>query len=734
MDIKHIIRNLGYRVSLTPKMLVLTVLIGLAVWVVTDHVLTKKLAEISEFQLSRILSDDFEEERIRFDNYVNAFQYALKLVISQKNFYDYIAEKSRSGNWESGLKHYSEIPPWMPDASVMRHFIPIKFALLMDNKDRVREVYQGFSGTPPPSLEHPSGRILQLSRHESFLTSIDGMPYLLTSGSVRNSRGEPIATLMFAAQLDDDFLIASQGLSGRQKIVGLITGSKSLVVASNRRDILPLGTTLDTLRKKYLVIGKSFFDIGSSELTLEFASFISRTEFEKMNKDIVSKERLLRAALSLMFILSFGLIMSWITRRVMRLTGTITDVSRDIFHIQPPEVQKGDQLLILANQFQYFAKEIIESREQLKKQAAELLREKTVYLDNVLHSSSLAIMATDLDFRIKYYNTMAEKLFGCEAKEVIGKRVMEPDMGGKACFPFFEKAVEKARKDESSPFMDTVDTAEGICFLESKVSNILDKENKLIGFMLISQDITKRKRAEETLRQYSGELARSNRELEVFASVVSHDLQEPLRTVAGFSQLLERRYKDRLDDKATEFITYIVEGVNRMERLISDLLKYSRITTRGKQLVVTDFNRVFDTAFENLRMSSEECGASVTRGELPSAVADEGQIVRLFQNLIGNAIKYRGDKKPVIHVSARRADGEWLFSVSDNGIGIEQQHYESIFQIFRRLHGREEYSGTGIGLAVCKKIVERHSGRIWVESEVGKGSVFYFTIPVRETA
>ncbi len=729
VDLKHIIRSLHYRVSLTPKMLILTAFIGLVVWGITDHILTIKLREISDVQLSQILSDHFQEDRIRFDNYVNAFQYALTLIISQKNFHDYVAENFLPGNGKSGLKHYSEIPPWLPDASVMRHFIHIRYALLIDRKGRVREVYQGLPEPLPPPLSHPSERILRLSRHESFLTSIDGMPYLLTSGSLRNYRGESISTLILAAQLDDDFLIASQGLTASQKIVGLLAGAESRIIASNRPDILAAGTTLGTLKKRYLVIGKSFFDLGGSELTLEFASFIPRAEFEKMNKDILDKERLLRAALLLLFILPFALIMIWITRRIKQLTGAITDISRETLHIQPPEVQKGDQVLILANQFQYLAQEIIKSREQLKKQAEELLREKTVYLDNILHSSSLAIMATDRDFRIKYYNTMAEKFFGYEAKEVIGKTVMELDMGEKGSFPLFKKTVEKAREDESPPFIDTVDTAGQIYFLESKVSGILDKKNELIGFMLISHDITDRKQAEEALHKYSDELARSNKELELFASIASHDLQEPLRVVAGFAEILDRRYRDKLDAEASKFISFIVEGTGRMQQLIKDLLDYSRVMTRGKPFEAVDANVVVRTALANLKMSVDECGAEVTMDTLPEVKADEAQLVRLFQNLIGNAIKYRGEASPRIRVSAKKEGNAWVFSVADNGIGIDPKYHELIFQIFQRLHTKDEYSGTGIGLAVCKRIVERHGGSIWVESAQGKGSVFYFTMP-----
>ncbi len=198
--------------------------------------------------------------------------------------------------------------------------------------------------------------------------------------------------------------------------------------------------------------------------------------------------------------------------------------------------------------------------------------------------------------------------------------------------------------------------------------------------------------------------------------------------VSSYTQLLARRYKDKLDADADEFIGYAVDGANRMQILINDLLAYSRVGTRGKPLRPTDTGAVFEAARANLRMAIEESGAEVTSDALPTVMGDETQLVQLLQNLIGNAIKFRSKEPLRVHVGVERRDGEWLFSVSDNGIGIEEQYLQRIFVLFQRLHGRTEYSGTGIGLAVCRKIVERHGGKIWAESEPGKGSTFYFTL------
>jgi light-regulated signal transduction histidine kinase (bacteriophytochrome) len=243
------------------------------------------------------------------------------------------------------------------------------------------------------------------------------------------------------------------------------------------------------------------------------------------------------------------------------------------------------------------------------------------------------------------------------------------------------------------------------------------------------QDITERKKAEEALRIVTENLKRSNLELEQFAYVASHDLQEPLRMVTSYTQLIEQRYKGKLDADADEFIGYAVDGANRMRRLIDDLLSYSRVTRRGNPFKPTESQLALDVALKNLQMLIEENGAVVTHDQLPEVMADEGQLVQILQNLISNAIKFHSKETPRVHVSAKHLqEAEYLFSVQDNGIGIDPQYFDRLFKIFQRLHTKEEYPGTGIGLALCKRIVERHGGRIWLESQPGKGTTTYFTL------
>ena len=243
-----------------------------------------------------------------------------------------------------------------------------------------------------------------------------------------------------------------------------------------------------------------------------------------------------------------------------------------------------------------------------------------------------------------------------------------------------------------------------------------------------ARDVTQRRQAEEQLRQQADELERSNRELEQFAYVASHDLQEPLRIVSSYVQLLARRYRGKLDQDADEFINYAVEGANRMKTLINDLLAYSRVGTRGKELVPVEMEEVLERVSRNLKLALQESNATLTHDPLPVVLADSSQMIQLLQNLIGNAIKFRDTKPPRVHLGVRRQEEHWLFFVRDNGIGIDPQYSERIFVIFQRLHNRQEYPGTGIGLAICRKIVERHGGQIWVESAPGDGATFYFTL------
>jgi PAS domain S-box-containing protein len=260
-------------------------------------------------------------------------------------------------------------------------------------------------------------------------------------------------------------------------------------------------------------------------------------------------------------------------------------------------------------------------------------------------------------------------------------------------------------------------------------SPIKDDDGNLLGSIHIAHDISARKQAENKIEEHTEELAKSNAELEHFAYVASHDLREPLRMITSFLQLLERRYTDQLDQDANEFIGFAVDGAKRLNDMINDLVTYSRVTSNDREFHKVDCEQVIKKTLSNLKIQIDEINAVISYDPLPVIFGDELLMVQLFQNLIGNAIKYRSQEIPQIHISVQNELDHYCFSIEDNGIGIESQHLGRIFTIFQRLHTTEEYDGTGLGLAIAQKIVNDHSGHIWVESELGKGSKFCFTIP-----
>ena len=928
--------NILRRIPLAPKLLALTLLVGMVMWGILDHAQTKKLRQIFESNLAQRLAVRAQDNRMRFDSYVGSYEQAAKLFSSQKSIIDHVA-RNIGAHGSGRIKWHTEAPPWLPDSSVMRKFVHFHYALLLDPGGKVCEVYQGCPEPPPPSLLRPSALLRQMSRNQSFMTSLGGVPYLLTSETIRAGTGPALATLMLAVDLDDDFLMYALGLSAGENITALAAGDAPRVVASSRPDLIPDGAPLEALKKGYLITGKSFFDWGGSDLTVQFVSFISKAEIERLNAPIIAQERLQRAVVSLSLFLAFAAIMLWISRHIRGLSRDLTNFSQDVLGIRHQTIQHGDELFLIEAQFGNVTEEIVNAREALKQEAEEkvvllrkameaerqeqelkLLQALKLSEENyrsIYDSANDAIVVHDMQTgAILDVNRKMTELYGYAPEEARNLNVEALSSGeypynedgarerlGKAAggepqlFEWFAKdrlgrtfwvevnlkraavggsdrilaivrditerkraeqrlavqygvtriLAEAETLDEATPmilqaicehvewelgevwlvdansvmlrlggvwhtpsrdFTEFIALSRATAFTRGKglpgrvwadgrpawITDVEADENfprtavaveaglhagfafpirsegEVIGVMdffsrsvrtpdddllkmfvaLGSQvgDFIMRKKAEEDLRRYSSELERSNEELQMFASVASHDLQEPLHVVSGFAQLLQQRYKGKLDKSADDFIGYMVDGADRMHQLIRDLLDYSRVTTRGNSFTPANCDIAMQRALTNLKTAIEESNAVITSDPLPVVTADESQLMHLFQNLIGNAVKYRREKEqPRIHISATRLNDPsvrsairtsqsamkkgWLFSVRDNGIGIEPQYFDRVFQVFQRLHKREEYPGTGIGLAICKKIVERQGGDIWVKSELGKGSTFFFTLP-----
>jgi PAS domain S-box-containing protein len=376
-------------------------------------------------------------------------------------------------------------------------------------------------------------------------------------------------------------------------------------------------------------------------------------------------------------------------------------------------------------------KQTTASRDELNKEIAErrkveeALRQTRDYLENIFNCANAPILCWDAKSRITRFNHAFENLTNYKHEEVIGKdlNILFPD-------DTREESLDKIGRTLIGEHWEVVEIpiqrkgGEIRIALWNSANVYADDGKTLLSTIAQGQDITERKQTEE-------ELKRSNDNLEQFAYVASHDLQEPLRMMASYSELLERRYNDKLDTDANEFIGYIVDGAKRMQRLINDLLAYSRIGRTDMPIGEIDCNSILGRVINSLMPAIEESKAGITHDELPTLVGNDSNFIQLFQNLIGNAIKFHGPELLRVHVSTVKKGNEWVFSVRDNGIGIEPQYTDRIFLLFQRLHGRGQYPGTGIGLSICKKIVETQGGRIWVESEYGKGSTFYFTIPAK---
>ncbi len=365
-----------------------------------------------------------------------------------------------------------------------------------------------------------------------------------------------------------------------------------------------------------------------------------------------------------------------------------------------------------------------------RREAEEKLRELHSFLHSIVENIPNMIFVKDArELRFVRLNKAGEDLLGVRREDFIGKKDSDffpPEEAG--FFTENDRAVLQNGEVVDIAEEEIRTRVKGLRFLHTKKIPIANSEGAPQYLLGISEDITEHKQAREELERTAAELKRSNEELEQFAYVASHDMQEPLRMVASYTQLLQRRYSDKLDATANEFIEFAVDGARRMQQFITDLLQYSRVGTQGHVLEHVELQEILAAVRINLKVAIEESGAQIDADPLPAVAGDKRQLTQLLQNLIGNAIKFRGAETPRVRVTAARENGMWRIGIADNGIGIESKFFERVFVIFQRLHSRDEYAGTGIGLAICKKIVDRHGGRIWIDSKKGEGTTFFFTL------
>ena len=418
MDVKilPLIASLHKRVPLTTKMVLIVVIIGIILWTITDFYQFNYHKNIHEVEHKNMINHVAVEQRMRFDNYVKKYFQSVKLFATQKKFSDYL-EFLEKKNWTEDkhiqVIYHSQPPEWLPSRSILRTFIPAHYFILSDGKGRLREAYSREHAKLPQFFLKPDSVLHHLSQHQSFLTLYDNTPYIIASKRIPGKKGQLAGTLTLACPIDDKFLIQSQGVIGSSSLVALITGLDPFIIASNNKKMLPKGEKINALRDRFLVEEEGFFDYGNSDLLISLATFFPIAEIVSQNKSILYKERVNRTITIFIFIMTFAVIVYWITRHIQKITQQISTFSQETFGIKPEEVQKGDQLQILQERFRNLTEEVLVSRETLKRQANEQTR-------LIVNNAFDAIVTTDDGGIIKSWNPQSETIFGWTSEEAVG--------------------------------------------------------------------------------------------------------------------------------------------------------------------------------------------------------------------------------------------------------------------------------------------------------------------------
>jgi hypothetical protein len=743
-----------YQISLTVKTIIVTVAVGIAVWLVLDYIQSRRIKDIFMAQLTKRLGQQAMDDRIRFDRHVKAYHHSAKLFVIQKSFIDYVEDKKWTSGGNISIKYYEQFPPWFPSRPMLRVMGRPRCAILLDSKGIVREVFKRKEDKIPTSILQPSRLLLDKSHNQSYLTQIDGLPYLLASASYHNSHGMLIATLMLTTPIDDEFLNASIVASTHRDVVALLTpGDTPRVLTSSNLHKIPSGTSVESLKERYLITGKEFFDYGSSDLVVKFASFISIEKVNALTRSLVLKERGERAVLALMFITAFGAVMFWIAQRIQRITGRISDFSRNTLGMQSQTIKKGDQLHVLEERFYRLTEEVIRSREVIKKQAEEQTR---LIVENAFD----AIITMNADGITTTWNPQAELIFGWKAEETIGRKMSETIIPQRFR-ESYEKGLEgflKTGKGQmlGRPFETTACHRDGHEFPVELTVSYTCTENGHI-FIAIIRDISERKRTEEEAKAIQAKLIHTNKmtALGTLVSGIAHEINNPTSFIMSNAQLFSDIWRDvfrilhnyyqengdfligdmsfsELRAQMPKLLGSISKGTERIKSIVDALKNFARADIVGLNEKVY-VNEVVETAmlFLSSTVKKSTDNFSIEYGEnIPPVKGNTQQLEQVVVNLVMNALQALEDRSRAVRVSTfyERETDYVVICVKDEGVGVPEDIIDRIIEPF--FTTKIDKGGTGLGLSISHAIIKDHKGTMEFESKKGNGTTVLVKLPV----
>lgn len=505
---------MGYikRLPIAPKVLAIFLVAGIAVGGVLDTIQGANINRLFDSYLDGQLHQDASENRVRFDLYMDGYGKTISLLAAHGSLISYArAMPARPG----APVYHDGIPAWLPNTSVLRHMSPMRFALLMDREGVLREVYRAMPGDAlPRDLETPSPLMRELSHNQSFTTMIDNAPYLLATEWVEDGDGLTLARLMIAAPIDQDFLVRSQGLVSGTALMALMTQDDPRVVSSSNPEEIPAGARLADLMEDYRVMGKSFFDRGGSDLSLQLISFMPRREASTVIASIIRSERQQRAITVGVTVVILAAVLLWVTSMIRKVADEVARFESEALGVKREGDGVGNEIELLTMRFRDLFAEVLESREKIRQQAEDLLREKSIYLDSMLHSSTMSIVATDSDMTVKYFNEVASRLCGCSFEELRGKKLLDTPFTRICHMDDIDACAAKVSRGEEAVSVTLHNAPSGrLLYLETRCTGIVDKEGILAGYLIITSDVTERVDADERMKKYATELEQANAEL-----------------------------------------------------------------------------------------------------------------------------------------------------------------------------------------------------------------------------